>query len=172
MWNFSSKVCADPRGMKQLEMISSSHSKAFLLAAIATTQQLLFSPSRVPWQQGCHRSSVSGWLSAVQYQLWDFYKWSDPFILTDERGELQSENHFSINILFLSVCPLEWAEVSLMGRPWCRGRLAFVLLSGQEEGGFPSSVLPHSLERKAFPVFQFGFLRISLWIYEKPLKLI
>lgn len=55
-------------------------------------------------------------------------------ILTDEREDLQSENHFSISVLFLSVCHLERVEVSLIRRTRCRGRLAFVLLLGQEEG--------------------------------------
>jgi len=41
---FLFKVRADPQGMEHFEMISSSHSKAFFLAVMATPQQLLSFP--------------------------------------------------------------------------------------------------------------------------------
>lgn len=41
---FLFKVHADPQGMEHFDMISSSHSKAFFLAVMATTQKLLSFP--------------------------------------------------------------------------------------------------------------------------------
>lgn len=64
VWNFPFKVRAHPQGMEHFEMISSSHSKAFFLAVMATTQELspLF-PSPAPWQQECCRFFISSCLA-------------------------------------------------------------------------------------------------------------
>lgn len=72
VWNFPFKVRAHPQGMEHFEMISSSHSKAFFLAVMATTQELspLFPSPALGNRSAAGFSSPPVWLFAAQYRFW------------------------------------------------------------------------------------------------------